>query len=197
MWIASLVTGYLWIVGTILFTGHQLAGGEGLARLAQMEADRQGMDPAGTPPVPEALKKPPLIALLAFGAFLLAFFTVHFVGFHLGHSMFLRMFFPLDGVTEETSLDKVVVITLLMFWPFVVISIFDKTRNFVRDMREARAFNFFAPYAAVIKNHIMIFVVGFASVLLKENWMLWALLIFYFFPWAEIFRDRKKTAQAS
>jgi hypothetical protein len=35
------------------------------------------------------------------GLFFLGFFSFHFCGFHAGHSVFLRQFFPIDGMPDE------------------------------------------------------------------------------------------------
>lgn len=38
---------------------------------------------------------------LAVGAFFLGFFSLHFCGFHAGHSVFLQHFFPVAGVPQD------------------------------------------------------------------------------------------------
>lgn len=174
MWISSLVTGYAWIVVTIVTSGHQLMHGETF----------EGR-------VPADMYRPPLIALIPFGLFLLAFFTVHFGGFHFGHAQFLKIFFPIPGIDEDTSFPDIIIVSLTLYWPFVAVSIFDRSVALTRSVREGKTFNIFAPYAAVVKNHIMIIFIGFSALLIKQEQVLWLLLIFYFFPYGDFFRDRK------
>lgn len=42
-----------------------------------------------------------ILAGLAIGIFYLAFFSLHFGGFHAGHSVFLQQFFPIAGMPED------------------------------------------------------------------------------------------------
>jgi hypothetical protein len=87
LWLSSLVVGYATILWTILRPAMFLArgnwrGGTGWVRV--------GEGPAR--PASALLMLP---FLLLGGLFLLAFFTVHFGGFHYIHSQFLGSFFPI------------------------------------------------------------------------------------------------------
>src|SRR5687767_11809096 len=85
LWLSSLVIGYALIVWTVSAPLREL--------LLNMHADRSGIAGPG----------PKSVAIAIFGVgtlFGLAFFTVHFGGFHVGHSFFLNMLFP---ITEKPA----------------------------------------------------------------------------------------------
>src|SRR5918999_419180 len=87
LWLSSLVVGYATIVWTIARPGLAIARGAWRERALVSQAMSQWRGPvlvgAGI--------------LVVGGLFMLAFFTVHFGGFHYVHSQFLAAFFPLDG----------------------------------------------------------------------------------------------------
>jgi len=91
LWLASLVIGYALILWKIFGTSLMILirhGGELREALAESPRDWLGL------------------ALVLFGQlFLLAFFTVHFGGFHWGHSMFLSSFFPLDPTAQDSGFE--------------------------------------------------------------------------------------------
>ena len=82
LWLSSLVVGYAMIVWSIFGTGISIAlkawGGRALLQ--------------NEPKAPIAAVGG---VMLVGGLFLLAFFTVHFGGFHFVHSVFLSLFFPI------------------------------------------------------------------------------------------------------
>lgn len=83
LWLGSLVLGYATLLVALA------AGG----RLAWFVIGHERMEPKHRVPA----------AAIAVGAglFLLAFFSLHFCGFHAGHSVFLQQFFPLPGMPSE------------------------------------------------------------------------------------------------
>jgi len=82
LWLCSLVLGYLTLLSAI-------GGGSYIGLHAIRHEDFK------------AEQRIPVIAGgIAIGAFFLGFFSLHFCGFHAGHSVFLRQFFPLDGMPE-------------------------------------------------------------------------------------------------
>ncbi len=83
LWLSSLTIGYLTILST-------LAAGA----VVGVHALRQREFP---------VKRRWAVALggLAVGLFLLAFFSLHFCGFHAGHSVFLQGFFPLESMPPD------------------------------------------------------------------------------------------------
>jgi hypothetical protein len=81
LWLCSLVLGYM-----TLFSAIGSLSYVGLAALKKVEPE----------------KRLPLILIGAGGMlFLLVFFSFHFGGFHAGHSAFLRMFFPIEGMPQD------------------------------------------------------------------------------------------------
>ena len=174
MWISSLVTGYAWIVVTILTSGHQIMHSDGFGKAL----------PGHDGP------RPPAIAMIVFGLFLLAFFTLHFGGFHFGHAQFLKIFFPVDGIGERTDFKTIILTSLALYWPFVTITMAERSMALIKEAGEGKTFNLFAPYLAVVKNHLMIIVIGFTSLLIKQEQLLWLLLAFYFFPYGDFFKSK-------
>jgi hypothetical protein len=83
LWLCSLVLGYLTLLSA-------LAGGAwfGLAMLRRPEFK------------PEH-RKPAILVGTGLGLFFLAFFSLHFGGFHAGHSVFLNIFFPIEGMPRD------------------------------------------------------------------------------------------------
>ncbi|MBM4156520.1 MAG: hypothetical protein FJ221_16050 [Lentisphaerae bacterium] len=83
LWLSSLVVGYLTLLSAL---------GAGL--VIGVHALRQKEFP---------VKRRWAVALggLAVGLFMLAFFSVHFCGFHAGHSVFLQGFFPIEGLPSD------------------------------------------------------------------------------------------------
>ena len=172
MWISSLVTGYAWIVVTILTSGHQIMYSNGFG----------GKMPANVK------AQPPASAMIVLGLFLLGFFTVHFGGFHFGHAQFLKIFFPTEGIDEGTDFREIILTSLALYWPFVTITMAERSMALYRAAQEGKTFNLFAPYLAVVKNHLMIIFIGFTSLLIKQEQVLWLLLAFYFFPYGNFLK---------
>jgi hypothetical protein len=83
LWLSSLVTGYLTILSS-LGAGAYL----GLALIRHPDFKKEQLMPA-------------LLIGGGIGLFLLAFFSIHFCGFHAGHSVFLNSFFPLEGLPDD------------------------------------------------------------------------------------------------
>jgi hypothetical protein len=83
LWLGSLVLGYLTIISTIaapVYLGFKAFSGK------------------------EAAVKVPIPVILigtAVVLFYLAFFSVHFCGFHAGHAVFLSSFFPISGLSTN------------------------------------------------------------------------------------------------
>ena len=59
-----------------------------------------------------------VLAGIAVGVFFLAFFSIHFCGFHVGYSVFLQVFFPVEGVPSECFGSAFVNPPLLWFLVF-------------------------------------------------------------------------------
>ena len=83
LWLCSLVLGYSTILATI-------AGGAYILANAVKYID----------PVRKH-RKPVMIAGFCGSLFFLGFFSLHFCGFHAGHSVFLNQFFPVEGMPKD------------------------------------------------------------------------------------------------
>jgi len=83
LWLCSLVLGYTTILAAIGGGAYIL-----INAVKYIEPVRQ-------------YRKPALAAGIGGGLFLLGFFSLHFCGFHAGHSVFLNQFFPLEGMPRD------------------------------------------------------------------------------------------------
>lgn len=83
LWLCSLVLGYTTILATIASGGYILANAV------------KHIDPI------RKHRKPVMIAGIGGGLFFLGFFSLHFCGFHAGHSVFLNQFFPVEGMPKD------------------------------------------------------------------------------------------------
>ena len=132
--------------------------------------------------------------------FILAFFTVHFGGFHFVHSIFLNGFYPLvEGkpfgkTPDQTFIMFVNTIELCLknYWLFI----FASAATFFASISSAfkgESGNFmFEPYKNVIRMHIMIFVIAFAGAAGLHDNILYAILFLYFFPVSLFFKKKKE-----
>jgi hypothetical protein len=83
LWFCSLMVGYLTILVTIgsgVYIGLNTLNNEGFGQKYRMTAILVGG---------------------GFALFLLGFFSLHFCGFHAGHSAFLSSFFPIPGISGD------------------------------------------------------------------------------------------------
>jgi hypothetical protein len=159
LWLSSLVVGYALIVYGILSATCRTT--------ALAPANAMGM----------AFR-----ALGGAGAlFMLAFFTVHFGGFHFVHGIFLGVFFPLS--TLSPGPDAVIpnaLIALRTGWPLVAGSAIAMRGAFERAAVE---FKPETPYKSVIRMHFLIFVFAGAKIAHLDNrWLYIVVLFFYYFP---------------
>jgi len=100
LWFCSLMLGYLTLL-SYLGAGAYI----GLRIIKQEDFDRK--------------KRIPTIVIgAAVGIFLLAFFSIHFGGFHAVHSVFLQSFFPVDGVPTDGFGRAFINPPLLVFMAF-------------------------------------------------------------------------------
>ena len=83
LWLCSLVVGYMTLLSA-------LAAGA----IAGIHALRQKEFPAKR-------RLPAALGGLGAGLFLLGFFSLHFCGFHAGHSVFLQFMFPIEGLPKD------------------------------------------------------------------------------------------------
>ena len=142
------------------------------------------------------------VILLPYALFMLAFFTVHFGGFHFVHSIFLNGFFPIvqdspfgKGIDETLAhFFMLVRESLRRYWPFVLAGGLSRIPEYAATFRTADGSMMFKPYLNVVKMHVMIFVfAGISAAGLKDG-ALYPLLILYFFPFGSIFKRKRANA---
>jgi hypothetical protein len=131
------------------------------------------------------------VAAIVTTLFTLAFFTVHFGGFHFGHSIFLFFFFPQPefGTGANGIMGNwfgFVGFLILRYWPFVLaagISTWSSILHHQSKLAPERA------YTNVIRIHFMIFVYAGMTALKIHNSLIYILTLFvFFFPWRKGFR---------
>jgi hypothetical protein len=186
LWLSSLVVGYttiVWIIG-------QPAVAMG------MIIWRSRTDPLSSLRTVVLLWA--LILLVA--AFILAFFTVHFGGFHYVHSQLLIHFFPIDapGSASRGWAGKAVYVEIFRrYWIFLPSAFISHRAAFMRKpfaidgdrWRESIAGNkgrdiFAEPYRNVLRMHALIFFFFLAHFMGLENFAVYAVIyVVYFFPW--------------
>jgi hypothetical protein len=186
LWLASLVVGYALIVWSVTVPLRALLRG--------MAADH--------PPLTGLAPKAATVGLFGVGTlFGLAFFTVHFGGFHYVHSVFLNVFFPLTGAHSVPGW-KVYRTVLARYWIFLPMAFLAERAAF-RGMdappaddlsvgaaaiarRKARNADsgMMVPYKGVMRMHLLIFFFVFAHFAKLENFAVYAVVYaVYFFPW--------------
>lgn len=146
----------------------------------------------------EELHQPPgvskiiiFLALLPFSLFLLGFFTIHFLGFHFVHSLFLNGFFPLFPESASGQINpnefllfkNLVFTTIKNYWSFIVASALSRIgayRTAFQKTELGPSVGF--AYINVVRMHVLIFIVAFMSGLGLQRFFLYAILFLYFFP---------------
>lgn len=191
LWLSSLTVGYALIVWNVSAPLRELLGGMA----------RDGGDVEIGPGA-----KVGVIGLYGVGTlFGLAFFTVHFGGFHFVHSVFLNVFFPITnprGFPEWETYAEVV----RRYWLFLPLAFLAERSSFkraapvapsdtavtveaiVRRKAQAGSSGMMAPYKGVIRMHLLIFFFAFAHFARFESFAVYAVVYaVYFFPW-RVFR---------
>lgn len=206
MWLASLVIGYALILWQLIRTPLMTAIRHG-AEMRQIFASS---------PVKAGLG---LLVLLFVKVFLLAFFTVHFGGFHWVHSMFVNFFFPISprGDEDSTVLSladyALVVAQYAWFLPLALMAqrhrfSLPETRELVAGIRQFFERDLFSKhehdgpklqyepdfagaYKGVIRLHLLIFFLfGAFAVGLPDFIGYVVVYLVYFFPFKKLFRAK-------
>lgn len=192
LWLSSLVVGYaslLMLIGRLVWGTHETTP------QAKAGADSSWL----------------LSCIFALGGLLLlAFFTVHFGGFHWGHSIFLGLFFPLDGsppLSGGSMLDADDYWEIVKrCWWFLPLAFVAERAAFIPEKRHGGEMTpeevsnrfgegMLAPYRNVIRLHLLIFFFAFAFFAgLDGIWIFIVVYAVYFFPW-RILKTLKKKAQ--
>jgi hypothetical protein len=205
LWLSSLVVGYAIILWSIFRPVLTVA--------AYAWRDRTLVE--------QTLAKDPRSAMLVGGIglvgglFLVAFFTVHFGGFHYVHAQFLSSFFPLSpdyGGARPLGGMALFDEALRRYWVFLP-SAFLAERAAFRPPRAAaaaaqpadvsvtaraiaarKAANqlkpaMMSPYVKVMRMHVLIFFFAFAHFARLDNFAVYAVVYaVYFFPWRLVAR---------
>jgi hypothetical protein len=184
LWLSSLVVGYsaiVWMIGQPTFE---------IARASWKERALMASNPR------------PLMAfwlVLLIGAlFVLAFFTVHFVGFHYGHSQFLIAFFPIGTAHGRDAGMSTYVEVARRYWPALPSAFLAHRAAFLRKPfsldRDLSLASFsgdnkfrdltIEPYRNVMRMHFLIFFFFIAHFAKLENFPVFAVVYaVYYFPW--------------
>lgn len=197
LWLSSLVLGYLSILAVLL--------GMGVAFMRK-HWPRQDI-PAWRPLLGFAIFLGPL------AIFFLAFFSLHFCGFHAIHGSFLISRFPIEGLSQrDFSINPLLlwhgaVQHLLAPYGFFLIAaliaerahLFRPLAGFVPSLaarlgaeptpdKAADVSEMLGrPYANVMRLHLLILLFAALHVANLESFWIFALAYsFYFFPWAEV-----------
>jgi hypothetical protein len=188
LWLSSLVVGYATIVCSIAIP----------AVVFSTLAYRERNNPANSSRDLSII----LAITLGGAAFLLAFFTVHFGGFHFVQAGLFLHFFPIDvpGVANPEMGGKAVYLEIVRRYWFVLPSAFLSHRaafmrtpitldperffkSFIGDGTGPKHF-FLEPYRNVLRMHGLIFFFGFAHFAGLENFAVYTVIYaVYFFPW--------------
>jgi hypothetical protein len=192
LWLSSLLVGYAMIVWGIFGTGVFIA--------TKAWGNREML---------QNQPKAPLVAggavMLVGGLFLLAFFTVHFGGFHFVHSVFLNSFFPMTPGKGTWPDEALYLKVFREYWPFVLVAAVAERRAFrlapadpgppdtsvkAEDITRRLANSkegftgMMAPYRNVVRLHLLIFFFAFAHFAKLDNFLVYAVVYaVYFFPW--------------
>ncbi len=175
LWSTSLITGYITLLVTIFGGGGALAarGGSGVGVF---------------------------FVLFAGAAFMLAFFTVHFGMFHVIHSVFLNLFFPLIEwgpsepgliVQAESYLQR----CLTLYPAFIALCVLSYVPLWLRPAQLRNGLT--APYANVVKLHLIIMAIGFSQAFGAEYAAVIVFLGVYFLPIGAIWRALRRPTTMS
>ncbi|MFI5356657.1 MAG: DUF6498-containing protein [Opitutales bacterium] len=188
LWLSSLVVGYasiLWMASATLREFVRNA--------------RASLEPGGI-----AGKMLMGGALVIGTLFTAVFFTVHFGGFHLVHSVFLNVFFPIYPAVGRTRWPGVATYLEVArrYWIFLPMAFLAERAIFVakptppddgavtaaaiarRKAAAAADNSMMKPYKNVMRMHFLIFFFAGASFAKLDNFLVYAVVYaVYFFPW--------------
>ena len=197
LWLSSLVVGYSTIVWMILRPGLDIVRAVSRDRAFTQQV-------VGTHRVAAGVG----IGILVFGGlFMLAFFTIHFGGFHYVHSQFLYIFFPLDGGDAgrvATAGMSTYLEVARRYWQFLPSAFLAERAGFLRHQQATtddlavtplaiaarkaanarRSGAMMAPYRNVMRMHGLIFFFALAHFAHVDSFIVYAVVYaVYFFPW--------------
>lgn len=199
LWLSSFVIGYAMIVWGIFGPGVFIATKFWSERALLRDGPKETAALGGG-------------IMLVGGLFLLAFFTVHFGGFHFVHSVFLNTFFPVaPGLTKSFPGPALYWEVFQRYWWFLPAAAIAERAAFrlapppaeppdtavtagaiaARKARNARAglglVGMMAPYRNVMRLHLLIFFFAGAHFARLDNFLVYAVVYaVYFFPWRRL-----------
>jgi hypothetical protein len=204
LWLSSLVIGYAMIVWTIFGTGAFVAH-KAFGDRAMLDGVGKGKLAAGG------------TAMLAGGLFMLAFFTVHFGGFHFVHSAFLNAFFPVNPGRSFPG-PALFWDVFKLYWWFLPATAIAERKAFslpseVSENLSGKAVTeadvqrrlglkkggtpftgLMAPYKNVVRLHLLIFFFAGAHFAGLDSFLVYAVVYaVYFFPWRLVRRGRAES----
>jgi hypothetical protein len=196
LWLCSLVIGYTSILTII----YRFATANGTIGIGQDK-----------PPLhlPSGLR-------WGLGMFLLCFFSIHFMGFHLVHGIFLNLFFPLAVETDLGMLEPFEILAelpsilfstlLIPYGSFLVPALIAERKHIFgpskartgeasndtkNDWNEA-GLSMKRPYQNVVRMHLLIFFFAFCMIFQVEHFAVFVVIYaVYFFPWYILKRNTK------
>jgi hypothetical protein len=195
LWLSSLVVGYSTIVWMIAQPAFEIA------RASWKDRALVGSN-----------LRPLIVlwALLLTGAlFVLAFFTIHFVGFHYGHSQFLISFFPIGSAHGMDAGMSTYVEVARRYWPALPSAFLAHRAAFLRKplslgwgtsvasfARDNKVSDWMTePYRNVMRMHFLIFFFFIAHFAKLENFAVFAVVYaVYYFPWRLVRRPATPAA---
>lgn len=194
LWLSSLVVGYSILVWQLSAVLREFA-----VNAARDRSPGAGWMKAGG------------FGVVLFGTlFGLVFFTVHFGGFHFGHSVFLSHFFPIEteGGSAHRGFPNAAVYAEVFrrYWIFLPAAFLAQRAGFVAAGSSAQAKRpsdvavrkpvlatgaLVAPYSNVVRMHLLIFFFAAAHVVHLDHFIVYAVVYaVYFFPWRLVRRSR-------
>jgi hypothetical protein len=201
LWLSSFVVGYAMIVWMVVRPGLDI-----------VRATRQDRDfRAKILGQPSGAVVAGATILLVGGLLALAFFTLHFGGFHYVHSQFLGAFFPIDGSGAGTTGMSTYLEVARRYWHFLPSAFLAERSGFLKPRalvandtsvtaaaiaaRKAalaeKGSAMFAPYRNVMRMHVLIFFFAFAHVAGVDSFAVYAVVYaVYFFPWRLVRGER-------
>lgn len=211
-WVTSLVVGYATILRSVFVPVMDVINrSENSSHSKSIRSIIEGLKKS------DKIKKPVIVIIILIviiGAlFNLAFFSVHFLGFHFGHAVFMQSLFPHPEIAVlkktvglETYFDllKYLQPLLLCYWPIIVQKLIYDFPNLGRflnfkglssDSDESRQMGFFQAYINVVKIHILIFILVGLNAIHTDQYLTYVIIFsIFFFPFSSF---KKKVVPVS
>ena len=130
---------------------------------------------------------------------MLAFFTVHFGGFHVGHGAFLNEFLPLvkGADASPAAVFAAAGVALRSYWMFIAATFVSRLRDFpitAKDLKEKGCI--MQPYINVVRMHVLILVFAGLHEAGLSRFAIYPVLVFYFVPWGALIQHANAERKA-